>query len=54
MTATRECVGVSASIFLAFLDKAFLDERVEVRVEPAVMDLLLVMFGHTSASRPLN
>ena len=40
---TSERVDVRPLIFLAFLDEALLDERVEIRIEPSVMDLFLVV-----------
>ena len=43
VATASECVGVGASIFLAFLDESLLDECVEIRVEPTVVDLFFVV-----------
>ncbi len=42
-TAPSERVGVRPPIYLTFLDQPLVDKRVEVRIQPAVMDLCLVV-----------
>ena len=42
-TAPGERVVVSPSVPLALFDEALVDERIEVRIQPTVVDLLLVV-----------
>jgi hypothetical protein len=43
LAAPGDCIVVRSLIEFAFFDEAFVDERVEVRLEPAVVDLFLVV-----------
>ena len=43
MTTLDDLIGIRSPVDLALLDQSFLDERVEVRVEPSVMDFGLVV-----------
>jgi hypothetical protein len=42
-SSPSEVVEVRPAVLFSFLDEALVDERVQVRVEPAVMDLFLVV-----------
>jgi predicted transcriptional regulator len=43
MTTLGDLIGIRSPVDLALLDQSFLDERVEIRVEPSVMDFGLVV-----------
>jgi len=53
VASPSDCITVGPPIFLSFLDQSFVDECVEVRIQPPMIDIVLVVaFEFALIARP--